>query len=754
MVISIAMLGLGLSGTLLSLFPGMLRISRIDRYFVLQGISMILGYLLCNRIPFDPVRFQWSKIQFLYIGGYYLFLLLPFLFTGLIIATAFHSLSKKSGALYAADLLGAGAGSIGILFLLQQLSPEYGLLSLSISIFIICLWLGRKKEKVIALASILLTVSLMTLGSDFLKIRISPYKELSQALRYPGARHLNTFFDAFSRADIFDSPAVRYAPGLSLGYQNPLPGQTGCSIDGDRTVAITDIQDRDRFGFLSFLPSALAYEIGKKSNVLVVDPGGGLPVLLARHYRAGHIHKIESNSLLVKLMQNQMGDFSGDLYSQNIETGLARTWLKSHSNQYDIIDISRLNSIQSAITGLSEDYCFTKQAFKEYWSHLKTDGFLSLNFPIRPPLRHELRLLATIVDVLRDLGVARPGHHLIAIRSWGNICLLAKRSPLNFQDIRRAKHFSNQQMFDLVTYPGMRVEEGRRYIKTSDQLVNAFRKIISPSHYQSFIDNYAFDIRPVVDDRPFFHYYLSFKNISQIYRITGKKWDFFIREGYLIPLILLQVIVLSVILIILPALVKKRSSPVYRPVKNTLSILIYFSLLGLGFMFVETVLIQKLILVLIDPLMAISAGLASLLIGAGAGGLLSYKITGVRRRGVILILPPVIILYVFLLPVIADMINHWTMTGKFLAIATMIIPAGILLGMPFPLGMKIIGENQKNLIPWAWAVNGCMAVIAPILVMSISLSYGYNAILWIGALLYFLAFFSLSVYQKQLNNSA
>ena len=80
MAISIAMLGLGLSGTVLSLFPRVRLISRIDIYLILQGISMVFGYLLINQIPFDPVRFQWAKIQFLYIGLYYLILLLPFFF--------------------------------------------------------------------------------------------------------------------------------------------------------------------------------------------------------------------------------------------------------------------------------------------------------------------------------------------------------------------------------------------------------------------------------------------------------------------------------------------------------------------------------------------------------------------------------------------------------------------------------------------------------------------------------------------------
>jgi hypothetical protein len=201
---------------------------------------------------------------------------------------------------------------------------------------------------------------------------------------------------------------------------------------------------------------------------------------------------------------------------------------------------------------------------------------------------------------------------------------------------------------------------------------------------------------------------------------------------------------------VLPALVKTRKNAGYRSSKNTLIILIYFSLLGLGFMFVEIVLIQKLILLLTDPLVAISAGLASLLIGAGTGGFLSFKMKNLQKASSLLILPPILILVMVLLPIITEIINGWNLTGKFLTIVGVILPVGIFLGIPFPLGIKIIGKNQKDLIPWAWAANGCLAVMAPIIAMSISLSYGYNTILWIGAILYFLAYLSLTIYQKRL----
>jgi hypothetical protein len=72
--------------------------------------------------------------------------------------------------------------------------------------------------------------------------------------------------------------------------------------------------------------------------------------------------------------------------------------------------------------------------------------------------------------------------------------------------------------------------------------------------------------------------------------------------------------------------------------------------------------------------------------------------------------------------------------------AIFIMPAGILVGIPFPLGITVVGSSSLALIPWAWAVNGCFSVIAPILAAMLALSAGYQFVLLISAVTYLLAF--------------
>src|SRR3990170_6149587 len=56
MVISIAMLGIGASGTMLSVFPGLKKVRKIPRYALMLAVSIPASYLLANAVPFDPAR--------------------------------------------------------------------------------------------------------------------------------------------------------------------------------------------------------------------------------------------------------------------------------------------------------------------------------------------------------------------------------------------------------------------------------------------------------------------------------------------------------------------------------------------------------------------------------------------------------------------------------------------------------------------------------------------------------------------------
>ena len=773
MIISIAMLGIGASGTILSLYPKLRNLSNIGTYSLLLGVGISMSYLISNQIPFEPVRLSWSRIQILYIGIYYITLSIPFLFAGLIIATAFYSISEKSGLLYGADLLGAGTGSIGILYLLTICGPDNAVFIISSIPLSAAFTSGGKRIKTISLILIVLIIFLFIYHPPFINLRMSPYKGLQSALRYPGAEHLKTYFSPFSRIDTFKSPAVRFAPGLSLRYLNALPEQIGFSIDGGETNAITAIRGgkvvspSSYLNFLEYLPSALPYEmrnpssppfrkwgIGGLADVLILDPKGGLQAAVAEYYGSLNIYKIESNPLLIKVIRKDFNEFSGSIYSENTRSGLGRSWLNSGHRKFDIIDISLTGTVPYGSFGISENYRFTVEAFKEYISHLKPDGMISINLFILPPPRMELRLLNTVITSLEELGIKDIERQVVAIRSWGSICILIKKMPFSPGEIEAVKVFSKDRWFDLIHYPGIKEDETNIYVRMpSNEYFTTFKSILNPETRRLFVDRYIFDTRPVRDDNPFFHYYLKLKNTKMIYKIMGEKWQYFIEEGYILPAVFIQVLFFSLILIALPATAMKKvkvkaKAEVEKKYNLSfgLNLLPYFAFLGIGFMFVEVSLIQKIILPLENPSYAVATVLTSILISSGTGSLLSYRIPVMRNPSVAIVISLLIIAYSIFLPTISDIISPYPMTVKIISLFFTLTPLSLLMGIPFPTGLKILGERNESLIPWAWAINGCLSVLAPILTIMLAMVIGFKIVLWIGALMYMMAFVFIKKY--------
>ncbi|MBM4137644.1 MAG: hypothetical protein FJ241_12575 [Nitrospira sp.] len=771
MIISIAMLGIGASGTLLSLFPKLKNLSNIGIYCFLLGVCISLSYLVSNQIPFDPVRLSWDKAQVLSIGLYYIILSIPFFFAGLVIATAFSSMSEKSGLLYGADLLGAGIGSMGILYFMSIQGPDTSVFILSSISLLASFMISGKKLRVVSLIIILVNLCILFFQPMFMNLRMSPYKGLQTALKYPGAEYLKTYYSPFSRIDTFKSPAVRFAPGLSLRYLDMLPEQIGFSIDGGEINAITKSLS-SATSFLRYLPSALPYEIrtppsppfnsplikggyrrgqggmGGLEDVLILDPKGGLQVLVAEYYGSKNIHKVESNPLLLKIIRDELKDFSGGIYTENTWSGLGRSWLKPVQEKFDIIDISLMGSVPSGSFGISEDYRFTVEAFKEYIGHLKQDGLLSINLFILPPPRIELRLINTLIASMEELDIKDIEKQVAAIRSWGSICILVKRSPFTLHDREVIKEFSKDRRFDLIHYPGIREDESNIYVRMpSNEYFTAFKTLLNTEIRTQFIHEYIFDINPVRDNSPFFYYYLKLKNINETYKIMGEKWQYFIEEGYILPVVFIQVLFLSLILILLPAF---SSNPPLPPFSkggmeglSGKKFLPYFAFLGIGFMFVEVSFIQKMILPLETPSYAVATVLTSILISSGIGSLLSYRISNLRSPFVMLVLSFLIIAYSILIPTISDFLSPHVMPVKIISIFFILMPVGILMGIPFPTGLKILGEKNKSLIPWAWAINGCLSVLTPILTVMLAMTMGFKAVLWLGALAYLMAFLTL-----------
>ncbi len=172
----------------------------------------------------------------------------------------------------------------------------------------------------------------------------------------------------------------------------------------------------------------------------------------------------------------------------------------------------------------------------------------------------------------------------------------------------------------------------------------------------------------------------------------------------------------------------------------------YFSLLGIGFMMIEVPLIQKFILYLGHPALAFTYVLAALLIGCGLGGYFSNNKL-FNRTIAAFYMPPVMVAVInIILLLTLDVIFQSTLAlnlpSKIIVASFIVILQGFFMGMPFPRGLKLIGESGKgDIIPVMWGVNGVTSVIGSVLSVILSISIGFTGALIVGAMIYLIISF-------------
>ncbi|HUT15641.1 MAG TPA: hypothetical protein VMY98_05290, partial [Anaerolineae bacterium] len=170
-------------------------------------------------------------------------------------------------------------------------------------------------------------------------------------------------------------------------------------------------------------------------------------------------------------------------------------------------------------------------------------------------------------------------------------------------------------------------------------------------------------------------------------------------------------------------------------------VLPYFSCLGLGFLFVEMPLLQQFILFLGQPAYSFSLVLFSILLFSGLGSLVSPRLP---LRALLLILVAVVLVYPLCLSRLFALAMGWSLTMRLIVVVLSLAPLGFLLGLPLAGGICLLEERAPQLIPWAWAVNGCASVVSSILAVMGAVTFGFSRVLLAGALAYLLAWLTLA----------
>ena len=760
LVVSVALLGFGASGSFLVLARGRLE-HRFRGFAVLQACGFGVGSLLCfalaQRLSFNPEELIWDHHHWLRLALVILLLALPFFFAANLIGLALMQFRHSLARIYAFDLVGAGIGAAAIIAILFQLPPDAALRLVSFTGFAAAavLWVECRGRVAVALVGLpLAALCLYGLPGHWTEPQLSPYKGLTQLLRMPGTRVIAERFSPLGQVSVVESRTVplRHAPGLSLNAEHSPPEQLGLVINGDSLSAITRFAgDLAALGYLDYLTSALPYHLRTPRRVLVLEAGGGAGVLQALYHGAAQIDAVELDPQVAGLVRDEFGEFSGGLYDHprvSLHIAESRGFLQGTTERFDLIQFPILDSLASApsgVYGLNENYLYTVEALRLALARLDDNGILAITRGIDVPPRDSLKLFAGAVAALEAAGAQRIDRRLALIRGWQTSTLLVKNGEFNDADIAAIRDFCARRSFDPVWYPGMPAREANRFNQLDAAYFHEAARALLGDGRERFLREYKFDLEPATDDRPFHFNFVRWRSLPELIALRQKGGGALLETGYLTLVVTLALaLLLSLLLILLPLMFIRRETPrSSRPGRN-LGIMAYFFALGLGFLLIEIAFLQQYILLLHHPVYAAAVVLAAFLVAAGLGSAWSQRFAGQLRSlrvavVVVMVIVALGLAQLGLFEPLQRVAGDWPLASRTGLAIALIAPLGFCMGMPFPLGLSALATAPPSLTAWAWGINGCASVISATLATLLAIHAGFDAVILLGLACYLVA---------------
>ena len=744
MVISIALFGFAASGTFLSIVNTLQ--SGRSNYFTgikstvilitLYSATTIGAFMTLNNLPLDYFRLPVEPIQILFLLAAFVLLALPFFFGGFIVALAYTQRPEKTGLIYFATMCGSALGAIFPALLL----PFFGegqlvVFSAIVPLAGIPLIAGtacrnqtkpkRGKAKPVLWTSAALVMlfgaiyPLTPYGDWLIRVKPSPYKALSQILQFPQTRIVQTFNNVRGRIDRVTSPYIRFAPGLSLRYMENIMQQEVAFSDGDHQLVFYPSDAREKHPFSTFTLSYSGYHLRPNArSALLILQGGGTAIPCVQAAKISDITIVVENPPLAHMVSRH--------YGHAVISKPPRVFLAQNQRRFDIIHVENWGTSIPGSAALDQNHLFTTDAFRQYLTHLASDGLIVISRRLLLPPTDCLRLWAGAYEGLKMTGAQNPASHLAIIRNWDTFTLLVSKQP--FLQSARLEQFAQNRNFDIVFLSGI----------TSEQ-ANRFNKFDAPFHYieinrlaaaylkgdeKAYFKSYFLDVRPQSDNRPFPGRYLKWLKIESLYRALGSRlYALLMSSEIVVSVVFFEALAVSIFLLFLPLFFVPRSTK-----KASLPQGMYFFAVGSGFMFVELFFIKKYILLFGDPVISFTVVVSGILIFSSLGGAWAQKKQKAVLKGALPVLIAVLVLAVFTLDECVNGLMRFPDTWRFTGAVFILFPIGFLMGLPFPIGMRDLLDTSAQRA-YAWSLNGCASILSSIVSAQLAIIFGTSLLL-------------------------
>jgi spermidine synthase len=761
-VISIALLGIaagalhcyrrfGRSGS--NLEPEAAFAEAIGSGLSLFSLALVLPLVLVTFFVETPT-YSWRGAALLL--AYFVACGAPFYASGYITAAIFRFGSARVSSLYAVDLLGGALGCLLAIPLLNWLGGVRGLMLVGAlaagASAVFALRVGARRQLVAPLAIALLFLGVLVVQTQSGKIDLRTIKAGEREEMWAVREVKWNSHSRLAMLDYYDpseeSDTLFLAWGLSDRYKGPLPRQYLVTIDGASETPVTelkgDIRDHE---YLAWDITSLPYHLRPESKNLVIGAGGGRDLLTALRFGSKDVTGVEVNQGIVDWVRGPYADFAGHIYSRpevHIVVDDGRNFVRSTPETFEVVQISMIDTFAATAAGaytLSENNLYTVEAFDEYLAHLSDTGILSVNRFFLDPPQQTLRIVTLAREALERRGIRNAAEHIVVVRRrWplgDNGLVMVKKTPFTKQELEQIRNLCVSRAFEPIALPG-------------ENLDNAFTAYLREPDPERFYQTYPFDVRPPTDDRPFFFNTFKTDDFVDSLKLRDSMDPFRVYnfDAVFILFVLLALAVVALLGFVFLPLLRSGRSGLGQQLASRLPLkqLLFFVWVGLGFIMVEVVLIQRLNLYLGHPVYSLAVTLVSLLAFSGLGAACTTRWTHAR-----LTLPVIaacaaavllIVAYDALWPVMVSQTLGISLTARVGIAMLSLLPIGLVMGMPYPLGMRAVSGQHSDGLPWIWAVNAAASVLGSILAFALAMALGFRMVFLLGGLCYAVALVS------------
>jgi len=750
--LSLAMFGMTAGALVVYLVPRAFEGPRLRVALALAAlafpIAIVLSFLTELSIPF---RVHPSIVAIYAIGFTYVVVAVPFVVSGMAVCLALTGFPSQVSRLYAADLAGAALGCVLLIVVLDFSDAPTAMLWIAFLASLGSVAFARDTDsRRLAIAAKICAVVLgvSAAGHTVLVWRQFPIFRILYVKGSFEARPLYEAWNSYSRVRVNGDPDADEPP-QGWGLSRTLPEslrvrQLQMDIDVAAGTVITGFDgDLGKVEHLRYDVTNIGYYVRTNPRVLVVGAGGGRDVLSALAFGAASVTAVELNKDIIRTVNGRFGDFSGHLDRNprvRFVNDEARSFIARSEDRYDTIQISLIDTWAATAAGafvLSENSLYTTEAWHTFLTHLTDEGMLSVSrwyYRDRPGEMYRTMTLA--VEALKRLGVTNPRNHIVVVRNMrlanrpetpdGVGTLLVSRRPFIPRELDTVQAVATRLGFDVMF-------DAR---EASDQ---TFVTLASTSSTADFLAQYPINISPPSDDSPFFFNMLRLRQAFNLSLLDAGKQAHNMKAVATLAILLGTVTLLTVGCILLPLWVSTKRGDL----AGTAPLLTFFIAIGLGFMLIETSQMQRLIIALGHPTYGLSVVLFALLLSSGLGSYLTSGVTlgpsGSAGLWRLLLLVAVLAVFGRVTPAIVRWSEPMTTIVRIGVAVAILAPAGVLMGMAFPLGMKLAESSARRLTPWLWGLNGAASVLASVLSVCVALTWSISTAFWVGCGSYIVA---------------